>query len=342
MKPSLALVLGVVEVAALSLLPVVAGAQSLGGLDALGGGSVPSLTLDLSPPSPQPLGTVVVTPESTLIDLHDAVVSVFVNGTRVYEGNAVPVPVTLPGPGRATAISASATVAGQSYSASVTLFPGAVALVEEPLSSAPALYRGKPLAAEGGSVRLVAVPDFETAPGSALSASTLSYTWKQDGATLDAASGIGRSSIVLAAPLQYRTSSVEVSVASQDGAITGGATLALSPATPTLRLYADDPLEGILFDHALGGSLAVTGSEAALAAVPYSFAVDQGAPSINWFLDGAAVESGTVITLRPTGKGSGTASVSATAAPAAGSALTSAAALSISFGSSGGSSLLGL
>lgn len=324
-------------------LPALAYAQSAGGLDALGGGSVPTLTLTLAPQYPQPGGQLVVTPQSTLVDLHDAVVTISQDGAQVYKGNAAPVSLTLPSAGHRTTITATATIAGASYTASATIFPGAVALVEEPLASAPALYPGKPLVPDGGSVRVVAIPDLESAPGSPLSPAALSYTWKQGDATLDAVSGIGKQAIVLPAPLPYRASTLSVAVASQDGAIAAGASLALAAQQPTLRLYADDPLEGILFDNALSGSYAVAGSEAALAAVPYSFAIDQGAPQIDWFLNGSPAQQGSVITLRPTGAGSGTASLSASAEPAASDALGAAAALTISFSAaSSGGTLFGL
>jgi hypothetical protein len=327
---------------ALLMLPLAARAQALGDLGALGGGSVPELTLSFSPQAPQPYGTLTVTPESTLLDLHNATITLSQDGAQIYQGNAAPVSVTLPGPGRKTLISAVATIAGDRYTASLTLFPGAVALVEEPLSSAPALYPGKPLLPDGGSVRLVAVPDFETAPGVKIAPAALSYTWSADGATLDSASGIGKQAIVLAAPLPYRASSVSVAVKSQDGLVQGAAELSLSSAEPTLRLYEDDPLMGILFERALGGAAALSGSEGSIAAVPYSFAISQGPPALQWFLDGAPVEAGSVITLRPTGQGSGTAALSATAS-AAGANTTAAASLSISFASAAGSAgLFGL
>jgi len=299
--------------------------------------AVAPLTLELSPENPAPYGTLTITPESSVINLDAAAVTISVNGKKVSSGNDAPVSITLPGPGIKTTINATASVGGATYSASTSVFPGSIALIEEPLSFAPALYPGKPLVPDGGSVRLVAIADFETSPGASIASSNIVYTWSQDGSTLDSASGIGRSSIVVDAPLQYRSSTVTVTAENQAGTIVGSASTVLTSQEPTLRLYQDDPLEGIIFDTALSGTFAV-GSGATLIAIPYSFGTDTGSPQVNWFLNGAAAQSGSTITLRPTGSGSGSASLSANAS---GSGTQAATSLSITFGSSG-NSLFGL
>ena len=321
---------------ALALLPVVALAQSV--TSSVSATPVAALTLQIAPSTPAPYSTISITPESTVLDLAAATITISVNGKQVGSGNAAPAHITLGGPGTRTVISATASVGGKQYSASATLLPGAVALVEEPIASAPALYRGLPLPPDGGSIRLVAVPDFETAPGARLAESALSYTWSQDGTTLESASGIGKQAIVVDAPLPYRGSKVSVSISSPDGRVTGAASIALSSQQPTVRVYADDPLQGILFDHALGGSVAV-GSESTFIAVPYSFALDAGLPQINWFLSGSAAQQGALITVRPTGSGQGSATLTATAS-GSGTRSSAASSLTLTFGS--GSSLFGL
>jgi hypothetical protein len=48
-------------------------------------------------------------------------------------------------------------------------------------------------------------------------------------------------------------------------------------------------------------------------AVPYSFSLSKGLPIISWFLNNSAAQTGSDITLRPTGSGQGSASLSVTA-----------------------------
>jgi len=221
--------------------------------------------------------------------------------------------------------------------------PQDVTLVAEPLSSAPPLYPGKPLVPLGGSVRVVAVGDLRTASGIQLDPNTLSYTWVVDGAEEIGASGVGKRVLIVGSPLQYRSGSVEVTVTSPDGSKSGVASLNLASADPVMRIYERDPLMGIRFDRALGDIYTLKGSEVSLYGAPFSFPTALRAPLLSWYVSGALAQTGNLITLRPTGQGRGTASVSLVGAstgsidaPAASASLTA------TFGSTGGPNLFGL
>jgi hypothetical protein len=153
-------------------------------------------------------------------------------------------------------------------------------------------------------------------------------------------SGIGKTAIIVASPLQYRVRDVSVAIMSQDGRLVGGDALSLSATDPLLRIYENDPLLGIRFDHALSGNYTIAGSEATLFAAPFSLPTTNGAPFLQWFLDGAAAQTGNSITLRPSGKGQGDASLSLTAST--GSYTTATANLSLFFGAKPSSNFFGL
>ncbi|MDE1944728.1 MAG: hypothetical protein KGI03_00420 [Patescibacteria group bacterium] len=218
-----------------------------------------------------------------------------------------------------------------------------VTLVVEPLSSAPPLYPGKPVVPLGGSARVVALADFTGASGKAIDPASLSYAWNVDGVEQLASEGVGKRVLIADAPLEYRTSTVTVSVTSADGALSANASVDLAAAEPIVRIYDRDPLMGVRFDAALPDTFSLAGSEATLYAAPYSFPTALGAPALSWFVGGALSQTGNLITLRPTGQGAGTATVSVTAAskgsidaPAASDSLT------VSFGSAGGGGFFGL
>jgi hypothetical protein len=197
------------------------------------------------------------------------------------------------------------------YRQSISLKPGDVALVLEPAAYTPALYKGRSLVPENGSVRVVAIADLRTSPTNRLDPDTLSYSWTVGDVTNANASGIGKSSIVLPAPLTYRSQDVSVVVQSRDGTLVGSDSVRISSVRPTLRLYITDPLQGPLYDNAISGSHTLQGSETTFTAVPYSFSLTQGVPVIRWFLNGASVREGASITLRSEGAGRGRASLSA-------------------------------
>lgn len=324
----------ILAIALASLLPSAAFAQTIGATET-------PFTLSVSPQYPQPYSQVTVSVLSSSLDLTNATLNVSTNNADIYQGNAQPVTVTLGAAGSVTNVTAIIASNGSSYLETVSIQPEDVALVAEPVASAPVLYPGKPSVPLEGGTRVVAVANFATAGGKALDPNALDYTWTVDGTEITGGSGIGKTALVVASPLEYRDRAVSVTVQSQDGALVGGDSLTLTPEEPTVRIYANDPLLGILFDHALADSYAISGSEAALYAAPYSFPTASGAPAVQWFLNDNAAQTGNSITLRPTGAGAGNASLSVTAS--AGDSTTAAADLSLSFGaSSSGLNIFGL
>ena len=155
------------------------------------------------------------------------------------------------------------------------------------------------------------------------------------------ASGIGKDTIVVASPMQYRERTVSVTVRSQDESVGSGASLSLAPQEPIIRIYKNDPLLGILYDHTISNSHTISGTETSFYGAPYSFPTTGGAPKLQWFLNGAMAQTGNSITLRPTGSGQGNASLSLVAL--AGDSTTATTNLSLSFGvATGGGGFFGL
>jgi len=133
---------------------------------------------------------------------------------------------------------------------------------------------------------------------------------------------------------------VSVTVSNQDGSLVGGGSLSLSPMEPSVRIYENDPLLGIRYDHALSDRFSIISAESTLFAAPFSLPTTIGTPFIQWFLNGSVAQTGSSITLRPTGSGQGSASLSLTAS--AGGNTTATADLSLTFGAATGSNLFGL
>ena len=321
--------LALLALVALVLLPSTTGAASLSGM-ADNVGQAP-FTITLSPQYPLPYGSATITFLSDTLDLANATLSVTVAKKIIYQGGVQPVSVPLSKPGLPVTATATITSNRVKYMQAVTVIPQDVTLIVEPISSAAPLYQGKASVPLEGNVRVVAVANLRTALGKAIDPATLAYTWTVDSTTLANSSGIGKQALLVATPLQYRTRTVSVTVMSQDGSLVGGDSLSLSGEGPTVRIYENDPLLGVRFERALTGSYSIAGAESTLYAAPFSLPTSQGAPSIQWFLDGSPAQTGASITLRPPGSGGGSASLSLTAA--ADGASTATAALSVLFGS---------
>ncbi|MFA5942332.1 MAG: hypothetical protein WC798_01530 [Candidatus Paceibacterota bacterium] len=315
------------------LLPLAVLAQTLG--------TAGTFSISLSPQYPAPHSQAVLSVVSPTIDLASATMIVSVAGKELYRGNVQPTALPLGRTGSVTRAVVTIISNGANHSQTISIQPQDVVLIAEPIASAPPLYLGKPLVPVEGDVRVVAMARLSDAKGKTLDPSSYAYAWTVDGAHVARASGIGKETIIVASPLQYRSRSVSVSVASSDGSLVGGTTISLTPSEPSLRVYENDPLLGIRFGHALSGNYTINGAEDTLYAAPFSLPITGGAPLLQWFLNGSEAQTGTSITLRPTGSGQGSASLSLVAS--AGESAQATAALSLIFGaSSSGFSFFGL
>ena len=203
---------------AILILPLPALGQSIGSST---GGS--SFTISVRPQYPTPYGQATISLLSDSLDLANAIATISVAGKEIYKGSVQPVAVTLGKPGSATSVKVTVSSGGTSYSQTIFIQPQDVILIAEPVSSAPPLYPGKPLVPIGGSVRVVAMANLKDASGKTLDPATLSYSWTVDATQIANSSGIGKTAIMVASPLQYRARSVAVAVTSQNGSLVCGA-----------------------------------------------------------------------------------------------------------------------
>ena len=272
------------------------------------GGSSDTLTISINPEFPRPYQTVTVTPGSTLIDLSSSQVTISVNGSVVQKGSgAAPVQIQAGAAGARSSITVTAVTSdGQTYSKNLTFSPADVSLIVEPISTAHPFYRGGSLVASKGLVRLIAVPDLRTSSGASIAASSLVYTWKNGNQILESDSGIGKSVLTATAPVQFRNTTISVTVATKDSSVVGQASAIIAPVDPIARIYQNDPLLGPLFNTALPATIAMSDAEDTFRGVPYYFT---GTPSLAWTVNSVQSQAGQDITVRSSGTGKGTAVV---------------------------------
>ena len=290
------------------LLPIIASAQALGG--SLGGAENGSFSVSVNPQYPAPYSQATLSFLSNSLDLTSAAMTITTTGKKIYQGTVQPVAIQLGPAGSITTVGVTITSGGASYSQTVRVQPQDVVLIAEPISSAPPLYLGKPLIPLEGSVRIVAMANLKNVGGRSFDPNTYSYAWTVDGARIANSSGVGKKAIIVASPLHYRARDVSVAVVSPDGMLVGGASLSFGAEESFVRLYENDPLLGIRFEQALSNQYSIIGAEATLYAAPFSLSTTNGMPLLQWFLNGAVVQTGNVITLRPSGSGQGNASLS--------------------------------
>ncbi|HWH06928.1 MAG TPA: hypothetical protein VNU47_00135 [Candidatus Paceibacterota bacterium] len=269
------------------------------------------LSVSISPQYPRPYQTITITPRSYGVNLTSSTVVISVNGTEIERGSGLITGYArLGGPGERTTIRVSVTTNGQTQQREVIVRPAEVALVAEPLTTTHPFYKGAPLVASEGRVRLVAIPDIRTAPGTSVAPQNLVYTWRLGNRILESSSGIGKSVIDAVAPIRYRDATVSVTVTSQDSTLVAYAETVVAPVDPIIRIYRNDPLLGPLFDTAFSGEVVMSTEEETFRAVPYYFG---STPAVTWTMN--SIESGydKDITVRSTGAGIGSAILAASA-----------------------------
>jgi hypothetical protein len=321
------------------IIPSAAMAQSLEGTGDLTDATA-EFTASIDPQYPAPYSQATLSVLSVPLDLTNSTMTVSVNKKQIYNGSVQELAIPLGAAGSITTVDVTIISAGTSYTQTLTIQPQDVALIAEPVSSAPPLYLGKSLVPLEGTTRVVAIANLRNKNGEAIDPSTLSYAWTVDDTQLADSSGIGKDAIMVDSPLEYRESDVSVAVQSQDGTLVGGDSLTLTDSEPTVRVYENDPLLGILFDHALSGNYTINSAEDTLYAAPFSLPTSLGAPLLQWFLNGDLAQTGNSVTLRPTGSGQGTASLSFVAS--AGQSTRATEEFSLSFGAAPSTGLFGL
>jgi len=299
-----------------------------------------TISIVLTPAYPKPYEIVTISPRSTVVNLAASAVTVSVDGAVVEEGSGTkPTAVQLGGAGTRTLIRVSVRDSeGQTYVKELTLRPSDVALVMEPVSTAHPFYQGGLLVAPEGRVRMVAIADFRSSPGTIIPPASLVYTWKNGDRILQDQSGIGRSVLDATAPLRYRDARISLTVTTQDRTMVGAASVTVSPVDPTVRVYRTGPLLGPSYESAITDTAVMTGTEDTFRAVPYFFS---STPAFLWTVNGTGSEADRDLTVRVTEQGRGTARIGVTA-QLPGAAKSASYAFPLEFGGTGSTNIFGI
>ena len=265
------------------------------------------LQLTSSTESPIPGQTLTITAESYNIDIDSAALTWISNGKVIAKGIGVTTAtVQAPALGKNVAIEVTATAAdGTSFTNSIILGSGSVDLIVEPDGYVPPFFMGKNAVAYQNAVKIVAMPHLANSSGVEYDPSTLVYQWQQDGAALADQSGYDKQSIVIPGNIVPHPYTISVTVSTRDGSAQGTEYIPISPISPEVLFYNDDPLYGALYNRALGNSVYVGSQrELGVRAVPYGFdvpAIGLGNLSLTWLIDGVEhqeLETGESVTLR--------------------------------------------
>lgn len=249
-----------------------------------------NLTIVATPSAPGPHTPVHLSLESTVTK--SAVATWTVNGRAVSTNEDTGgIDIQTGALGEKTTITASVDGDNGAQTVTLTLVPTAVDLLLDATSYVPPFFKGRPLASPGTTLRAQALPHFgNTTP---VSNDRIMFTWRQGGAVV--ASGVGKSSVSLAAPPLFGSDTISVEAQSVDGAYAGEASVQLPGIDPNATLYVNNPLTGIEYYDAIQNGAKVPDIETTLIAVPYF--TEAQSPNdaqfiYDWKVNGEAVPDG--------------------------------------------------
>lgn len=294
------------------------------------------VSLDLSPENPKPNSLVTATLVSHIVDIKSSSISWSYGGKTIASGvgkTKVSFAVGAAGE-RKTLFIRIQTRGGETIDKSVVIAPAAVSLAWEATDSyIPPFYRGKALLSSQGRVRVVALPDIRSG-GAAVKSSSLQFTWKRDGKTNLAASGVGRDTFSLKAGYTG-SETVSVEVATLDGSVRASGSLEVPIGKPKIVFYEDKPLGGVNYEVAVPASIRLFNEEITVVGEPYFISSGSGSVSHSWSLNGARIsgspDNPAKVTLRVPAGQEGSSEVALTAKHAANLLQEARAAFTISF-----------
>lgn len=268
----------------LLIVPVIAHAQLLTGLER-------PLDVSMVPQYPAAGEEVSLSISSYGVNLDRSAIVWFADGKEIAR-NTTEVKVTA---GKLGSVMNVTVVAeepdGLIGSGSARIRPTEVDLIWSSDSYAPPYFKGKRLAGSSARIRAEAIVRFVRPDGTTISSSDIIYTWNRGSARI--LSGRGRSWVELAGPALFSSEEITIHAQSIDGTYLGRASVRISGVDPTIELYENHPLFGVLYHRALTGSVATAEKEQKVTAVPYFAHISSpsdAALSYRWNIAGLAVK----------------------------------------------------
>lgn len=159
----------------------------------------------------------------------------------------------------------------------------------------PPFYKGRTLWSSQSGIRFVAIPQ------GLGNAANLNYKWTKNGTVLGNISGAGKNTISFSDSILSRPQTIKVDIMSdQDGVLATASTLVV-PVLPTLSVYENNPLYGLMFHREVSGTHELKEREVTFGAFPFFFDIinrQDGVVSYEWRTNIGNVETGNMVTYR--------------------------------------------
>lgn len=173
----------------------------------------------------------------------------------------------------------------------INIRTGNLDLIYEADTYTPPLYKGRTLFTPQASIKVSALATMIEG-GVQLPKSKIIYNWYKNDEKVPELSGLGKDSAVFQGDLLSKPFNVSVIAESLAGNTRAKKRILISPTTPKVVLYENNPLFGSVFEKALTGTFNFDREEVGITAVPYFFSADQrssGSLKYSWYENGKSI-----------------------------------------------------
>ncbi|MCX6715548.1 MAG: hypothetical protein NT077_00855 [Candidatus Taylorbacteria bacterium] len=265
--------------------------------------------LELTPSisNPSPGQSVTITVRSYSVDINSATLTWTADGKTLETGiGSTVVTVKAPALGKKLTVNVTAVMPdGTSFRNELILTSGSIDMIIETNGYRPTTFLGKLPVVYQNTVKIVAVPHLANSSGTEYDPKTLLYKWDQNGNAMEDLSGYGKQSVSIPGTLIPRPYVMSVTVLTRDENAQGVGYISVTPGSPSLVFYKNDPLYGPLYNNAIMNTMYLGSQrETGVLAVPYGFnapASGLGNLSLTWFINGGEhpeLSSNQSVTLR--------------------------------------------
>lgn len=173
----------------------------------------------------------------------------------------------------------------------------------------PPFYNGRTLWSSQSKITLFAVPQKLGGPAN------LNYKWSRNGTVLGSLSGVGKNTLSLNDSVLSKSQNIRVEIVFGDNEVLAQTSTVITPVTPSLLVYENNPLYGFLFHKEVSGSYPLHEAEITFDAFPLFFSVqDHSDTSLTyrWRTNTGETETKSSVTYRAPEEASGTSLISIT------------------------------
>lgn len=254
-----------------------------------------TLTVTTAPQYPKPQSTATIYIESYTYDLNAASIAWSIGGNVIAQGIGVKsVKIHTGNVGVTQTVSVSIVTAdGKSFNKNITVTPTNLSFLTEALTYKPPLYEGKGVFTGQSAILVTAIP--QVGSGAGIDPSNLIYKWTMDGQVDNNDSGYGKQTLATAGNYWGRDEVVMVDVSTLDGTTVAENSITLHPQSPYLLVYENNPLLGILYNHAQTSTFNLKAdTEASFFAAPFGFipALLPNKTTYTWSMNGIDANNG--------------------------------------------------